>query len=552
MTETDIAMIDSDITDDEARKAFNNLLADRRLRIGDRGKSILSYLGEHYFSNQPASVKGYSIAIDVLGRPPSFDPTTDPIVRIELSRLRSALTQYYEAYGQDGMIEVSLPKGKYVLSFARLTGTDNIPPPSSLIKKPKLLTALAPLSIIVLGFVLFSLDTERPLSSSGKPSVALSFGSDDQILDEETGRMKDSITNALGNFGTLLLHDKNEISDQTNSQFGLRMKYRAHQDTRSIWWQVTNPAQNQILDSGVDHIRLAGHGPQEAEAQLAAVFSQKMAAVNGIINTRLVRENQGQLTGNTCILKTEIDLSQGFSADEGYQCLERVLATTPNDSDALAAMARILAINPNGPYFDPQRSLNYAQRAETLAPQSDRVQLALSQAFLMNGRADMAVIAGQRGLTFNPNNQELLAALALAYFANGDFDQATHLLQPFDTSTIAPTLTGRLVMLLDFVRRHDWDNAERVAKQVPAQSGRVLSSDLAALNAGMLPATRAAFETEAKFDVSRFRTLANQLSASNGSITAGDLIILDINTLRSTKNTLPVSPPTTDRLSNLP
>ena len=43
------------------------------------------------------SVKGYDVALEVFGRPETFDPTVDPVVRVEAGRLREKLREYYEA-----------------------------------------------------------------------------------------------------------------------------------------------------------------------------------------------------------------------------------------------------------------------------------------------------------------------------------------------------------------------------------------------------------------------------------------------------------------------
>jgi hypothetical protein len=98
---------------------------------------------------------------------------------------------------------------------------------------------------------------------------------------------------------------------------------------------------------------------------------------------------------------------------------------------------------------------------------------------------------------------------------------------------LPPTATGRLVLLLNAARRNDWENAARFAKQVPAQSGRVIGSDLAALSVAMPQAIRTEFQAEARFDVGRFRSWADQLVVSDNSFAAGDLILTDLNLLRA-------------------
>ena len=54
------------------------------------------------------------IAIEVLGRKPSFDSKSDPIVRVEAGRLRERLRAYYQGDGQADRVLITLPKGGYV------------------------------------------------------------------------------------------------------------------------------------------------------------------------------------------------------------------------------------------------------------------------------------------------------------------------------------------------------------------------------------------------------------------------------------------------------
>lgn len=65
-------------------------------------------------------IKAYSIAVDVFGRPASFDTAIDPIVRVEASRLRASLIHYYELHGQAGGLRIDPPRGRYVPAVSRL------------------------------------------------------------------------------------------------------------------------------------------------------------------------------------------------------------------------------------------------------------------------------------------------------------------------------------------------------------------------------------------------------------------------------------------------
>src|ERR1044072_8595836 len=68
----------------------------------------------------PERIKGYTIAVEALGRAENFDPQADPIVRVEAMRLRRALTRYYENGGKHDPVVIALPLGNYVPMFRRV------------------------------------------------------------------------------------------------------------------------------------------------------------------------------------------------------------------------------------------------------------------------------------------------------------------------------------------------------------------------------------------------------------------------------------------------
>jgi hypothetical protein len=78
---------------------------------------LLDYVCAKYFEGQANQVKEYNIAVEALGRPPSFDPKQDSIVRVEAFRLRKRLKQYYEHEGADRQLRIVIPSGQYVPQF---------------------------------------------------------------------------------------------------------------------------------------------------------------------------------------------------------------------------------------------------------------------------------------------------------------------------------------------------------------------------------------------------------------------------------------------------
>ncbi|TJX07263.1 MAG: hypothetical protein E5X43_01680, partial [Mesorhizobium sp.] len=83
-----------------------------------RERRFLSHVVEETLAGRGDRIKAYSIAVEVFGRDMSFDPQTDPIVRIEAGHLRRGLERYYLTAGHDDPILITIPKGGYVPTFS--------------------------------------------------------------------------------------------------------------------------------------------------------------------------------------------------------------------------------------------------------------------------------------------------------------------------------------------------------------------------------------------------------------------------------------------------
>ncbi|SEQ06350.1 hypothetical protein SAMN05428969_1781 [Devosia sp. YR412] len=78
---------------------------------------FLEYIVNCTLDGQEQSIKAYSIAVDVFGRAPDFDPQADPIVRVQARRLRSLLDDYYSGPGLHDAVQIRLPVGRYIPEF---------------------------------------------------------------------------------------------------------------------------------------------------------------------------------------------------------------------------------------------------------------------------------------------------------------------------------------------------------------------------------------------------------------------------------------------------
>jgi len=103
---------------DEVRLALHKVLNSPEFSSVVQLRAFLNYVVSKAIDDRLDDIKGYTIAVEALGRDASFNPVTDPIVRVEAARLRRRLVKYYTGSGRNDPIEIEIPKGSYVPVFS--------------------------------------------------------------------------------------------------------------------------------------------------------------------------------------------------------------------------------------------------------------------------------------------------------------------------------------------------------------------------------------------------------------------------------------------------
>lgn len=103
---------------EEQRGLLRRILASPQFAHAETLQRVLRFLFENA-KNQDSAPKEYEIALSAIGRPASFDPKTDAIVRVSMARIRERLQEYFEGEGRREAICLELPKGQYRLRFVR-------------------------------------------------------------------------------------------------------------------------------------------------------------------------------------------------------------------------------------------------------------------------------------------------------------------------------------------------------------------------------------------------------------------------------------------------
>jgi TolB-like protein len=108
-----------EFSDEEIRAEVDRIVRGRTFAHAQRLRAFLTFIVHETLAGRGGDLKEYSIGCQVCGRPDSFDPKLDAIVRVDANRLRSRLQTYYQDEGAGNPIRILLQKGSYVPLFER-------------------------------------------------------------------------------------------------------------------------------------------------------------------------------------------------------------------------------------------------------------------------------------------------------------------------------------------------------------------------------------------------------------------------------------------------
>ncbi|MBY5546770.1 hypothetical protein HFO61_08035 [Rhizobium leguminosarum] len=497
------------VSEEEARAEAERLLADPRLHVSDRHRAFLRYIVDALFEGRSETVKAYSIAIDVFNRPASFDPSSDPIVRIEATRLRETLQKYYDQISDEPGARLDVPRGRYVPVFVERDHPpcpeeegelQEVAPPAEEPTKATLwsdgkkwrhamMAGAALLAATVTGGIAYEAANPTHLDTR-KPFVALSINASQKDKAASEAVMED-LAVSLARFGTVRLKSgasgsRTPSDAREQSLYEINLRYAEDESSVSLWWQVSDAASGEAVWTDEERRTVAAGLRNEAMHDLVFAVSRRLARPAGIINAVELRRNlPASTTGNVCVLRGEFAVEQRDAAGlkAARSCLAATIAADPTDADAMATLARVYVwigrATGDDSYFG--RGLELANRAATLSPASPRAALAQMGVQYQLGQNEISIAAGRRGVALNPENADLLAKLSMVVFLTGHWEEGVQLARQAAEIAGQPIRDASFVMILDEYRQERYAQAVFLARQVPAPDAPTTVLKLAAI-----------------------------------------------------------------------
>jgi adenylate cyclase len=521
------------ISADDVRAQLARILASPDFDASERNRRFLSHIVEETLAGRGDRIKAYGIAVAAFDRDDSFDPQSDPIVRIEASRLRRSLERYYLLAGKDDPLRIEIPKGGYVAAFHRRENADKLPFPESStlplerpavpptpssprrlrLKQPRvrvLLIGVALLGTTALGWLASAPGglwpgpsapvTEDAMVGTLRqgPAILVAPFEDDGAQSAHPGLSHGftrEVIAGLTRFSDLFVFGPDttfrhgEAADARRSAAELALDFilaggvTASADRFRVTASLIDVKSGRYLRSGRFDGKLAATEVIQVRDDLADQVVRELAQPYGVIFREKAIEIQGKLPQNFTSYECVLHFHHYWRTydPELYgsvrECLERAIVVDPDYADAFSRLAIIYAdayrfnLDQGAISVDPlPRALELAHRAADLAPHSTHSHHALHLVYWLMNDVERSIEAAERGLRLNPNDSELMAELGLRYCLRAQWDKGLPLVRQAYARNPAQPGQYRIALFLHHYINRRYEEALAEAKKIETRS----------------------------------------------------------------------------------
>ena len=415
------------IEPDAVREQTARILASPEFQKSIQLQQFLRYVVEETLAGRGDQIKQYTVAVKAFGRPSSFNPRADPIVRTEARRLRRRLARYYRSYGPHDPIIIDIPTGAYIPTF-RLNG------------QHKQRTAVAPTS-------------DSPLSRLPSSPAILVLPFETHLDGAEQRFFADGLAEqlaiALNRFAHLLVIGplrRAFLKEHSISPRALARRYEAQfvlagggyefEDKIKITVRLMDGASGRLLWSDAYNGQTSAADlflfGEEATNRIAAT----LADIYGIILRTLTRRAMHTQTDDfrvyDAVLRYTHYMITGTdqAAAEAMRALEQAAKLDPSNAVIKAMLADFHAIMYQ--YGDDtalEQSERLARESVLLDPQCQHAHFVLAFSPFFKGERDHFIHEMKHAVSLNPNNAMVLAVAGLHLGTVGEWEEGKALMK---------------------------------------------------------------------------------------------------------------------------
>lgn len=408
-----------------------------------RSREFLRFVVKETLEGREDAVTQHGIATLVFGRREDFDPSTDPIVRMQAGRVRRSLEHYYLTSGLKDPVAIEIPKGTYVPVFRLRDGAGS---------------------------------EQAPVLSGGGPTILLSPFQNltqDASFDFVAQGLVSDLAIELDRYRELrvLLRGRVESpgSGTVTARFAVNGALNLVEDALKISVQLVDTTTGELLWG--EQYRQTPHQPELAAFldELAQIIAATLGEERGVLFHHLSRETKDrrsdQLGTYEAILRFyHFDLSPTLeSFYDALASLRHAVDLEPDNGLAWALLARLYGDNYSLELTDERTSIQdafeFAHAGVRLEPADQRTRLVLAFTYLLNDNLEEGRREAEAALNLNPDSLFFLDAIGYLLTLLGDWERGPLLskkavrLNPYCRDVVHAGLW------LDAIRRDDYEAA---------------------------------------------------------------------------------------------
>ncbi|TYC49307.1 adenylate cyclase [Rhodobacterales bacterium] len=437
----------------EIRDAVERIVASEDFKVPDRVVSFLRYVVDETLEGRSSGIKAYSVAIDVFGRDETFDPQSDPVVRIEAARLRRALERYYLTAGTGDPVVIGLPKGGYVPCFGyRFEPRESLPAevaPRAVVVPRRPLAIVLILAILALavpfswiGYDAVTRNTATAVPRLEPKVLVLPFsnlGAEDMSAAYAVA-ITDELVGALSRFQEISVFgvqtsranggaNVEQLRTELHAEYLLEGSARTDTDHVRVSARLIDTATRAVVWTSTYEHELTADALFRIPAETAAAVAGAVAQPDGVVFHRPdIADGKGppdDLEAYFCSLdyypyRNRPDPETHYAL---RACLERTVGQFPTYATALAMLSFVYVDELRHGFNRKEgavvRAVEAARRAVSVDHDNARGLQALATALFFAGKPQEAFDYADRALAINPNDSDLLGQAGQIFGLSG-------------------------------------------------------------------------------------------------------------------------------------
>lgn len=448
----------------EIREQLEDILASEHFRSSERLCNFLTFIVEETLKDNGATLKAYRIAVEAFGYADDFDPSANPIVRVEAGRLRSKLDRFYLT-NPHAPVLISIPKGGYAATFTRIAHPHSVEKTVQVLPEEKNISLHNKTTLLI------------------KPFTCLSKS---EIMDRFLAGLVNEISTGLTRFPELAVlgcsmnacpgMGHREACPMPEARFALGGSAVLDGENLKIWVNLMDVSAGTNAWAERFSLRFRPDQMAELEEDIAESVTSRIADDFGLINRTLLRETLGGKSGGDKYRETVLLYHQWESllTLDSYKRvlmgMEELVRSEPDNIPALAMLADLYASDHQWSYgvLDNglEKSLKMAMEAVNLDPACQVAHLAMSINYYLRHDLNLFESSAEKAISLNPCNFGTLSTLASWYAFFQKWDKSLELMKK--SLAVNPNLPGWCwsTLSLYYYVHGDYENAYIEAKKI--------------------------------------------------------------------------------------